>query len=423
MATDSDQPTDDAMLDRLGKLAGGAIPPMTPAQRQRGFAAVSARLAARQRQRGSRLGFGMVGLGAAAVATLFGLYFVARPKALSSGALSYRAEAGEILAGGYLRSFGDQGMTLRFSEGTQFALLPGARGRLQSADQNGAHIAIEQGPARIEVTHRPGARWLVDAGPFLITVKGTVFTVAWDARSEQLDLRMEKGLVSVTGPVLENVISVRAGQRLAINLPKKEVLLHEIDGSPERPATKSGGMAVLVRAAPVSPPVAEHARAPVRARVTSFGWAAALATGDVESILGEVERLGLKRALSEASNEDLSALADAARYRRQEDVARQALLTQRSRFSGSGRAGDAAFLLGRLEESHEVGRRKALEWYDLYLEGAPSGAYASEALGRKMIATHKLMGSEAARTVADEYLERFPTGAYAGAARALRQTP
>jgi TolA-binding protein len=143
----------------------------------------------------------------------------------------------------------------------------------------------------------------------------------------------------------------------------------------------------------------------------------------VDSILGDVERLGLKRSLGEASSDDLSALADAARYRRQQDIARQSLLAQRSRFPGSGRACDAAFLLGRLEESNEGGGPKALEWYDQYLEGAPTGAYASEALGRKMIATQKLMGGKAARAVAQEYLERFPTGAYAGAARALRQTP
>ena len=155
----------------------------------------------------------------------------------------------------------------------------------------------------------------------------------------------------------------------------------------------------------------------------SYGWAAALAAGEVDSILGDVERHGLKRSLGEASSDDLSALADAARYRRQQDIARQSLLAQRSRFPGSGRACDAAFLLGRLEESNEGGGPKALEWYDQYLEGAPNGAYASEALGRKMNATQKLMGGKAARAVAQEYLERFPTGAYAGAARALRQTP
>jgi TolA-binding protein len=425
------------MLDQLVQIASRAIPPMTPPRQQRGFAAVSARLAARPGRRSRRFQLGLVALGAGAAACALWLVLATRVKTPASAVITYRVEAGEILAGGYLRSFGDRGMTLHFSEGTKLALLPGARGRLHSVDDKGARIAIEQGPARIEVAQRPGAHWLVEAGPFLMSVKGTVFTVGWNAKSEQLDLRMEKGLVSVTGPILENVILVRSGQQLAIDLPKKEVVLHESQSAREQLATKAGALPAVTASEPAlaPPPAAPPARGaalPGRAgrRVAtrtqapgSYGWAAALAAGDVDSILGDVERLGLKRSLGEASSDDLSALADAARYRRQQDIARQALLAQRSRFPDSRRACDAAFLLGRLEESREGGGPKALEWYDQYLEGAPTGAYASEALGRKMIAMQKLMGGKAARAVAQEYLEQFPTGAYAGAARALRQTP
>jgi len=99
------------------------------------------------------------------------------------------------------------------------------------------------------------------------------------------------------------------------------------------------------------------------------------------------------------------------------------LLAQRSRFPSSARARDAAFLLGRQEEVREDNARKALSWYERYLEEAPSGAYAGEALGRKMIVTQELMGVAAAQRVAEDYLRRFPTGTYAGAARALRQGP
>jgi hypothetical protein len=84
---------------------------------------------------------------------------------------------------------------------------------------------------------------------------------------------------------------------------------------------------------------------------------------------------------------------------------------------GSPSALDAAFLLGRLEESGQAGIGEAVHWYDTYLAGAPSGPYASEALGRKMMATKQLRGSAEAETLAREYLRRFPTGPYA--ARAL----
>jgi hypothetical protein len=78
---------------------------------------------------------------------------------------------------------------------------------------------------------------------------------------------------------------------------------------------------------------------------------------------------------------------------------------------------DAAFLLGRLDE---VGQpRAAISWYDHYLEEAPAGAYASEALGRKMTAIHRLDGSERARPVAEQYLQRYPSGPYSALAQTI----
>jgi TolA-binding protein len=127
--------------------------------------------------------------------------------------------------------------------------------------------------------------------------------------------------------------------------------------------------------------------------------------------------------LEKAPSEDLFALADAARYGRRASLARAALLAERRRFPGSPRSLDAAFLLGRVEESTERGRHRAIEWYDEYLAHAPTGAYVAEALGRKMILTDELEGVASARPVAEEYLRRFPRGSYAGSARALRRVP
>jgi len=72
-------------------------------------------------------------------------------------------------------------------------------------------LAIERGHGIGESGAPSGCAWLVDAGPFLITVQGTTFTVSWDASGEQLDLRMKEGMVSVTGPLSEGAITVRCG--------------------------------------------------------------------------------------------------------------------------------------------------------------------------------------------------------------------
>jgi TolA-binding protein len=152
-------------------------------------------------------------------------------------------------------------------------------------------------------------------------------------------------------------------------------------------------------------------------------WAEALASGDWDRILADVDRHGVKRTLAETSSEDLFVVADAARYRRRTGLAREALLAERKRFPESARALDAVFLLGRLEESNERGTAKAIHLYEEYLARAPSGTYASEALGRRMMATSELEGAARAQVIAQEYLRRFPSGTYAGAARALLRAP
>jgi TolA-binding protein len=421
-----------ATIERAAEFVRSASAPMTLAQSESGLDLVRARLAGRQRQRVRLFRLSAVGVGATACALLW-VFAGARIVAPKTTSLAYQVEGGEIVDGGYLRSLGSAGVRLRFAEGSELEFLAGARGRLRTVDANGARFAIERGTASVKVAHRPGAHWLVDAGPFLIAVKGTTFTVAWDATGEQLDLRMEQGMVSVTGPLSEGAITVSAGQRLAINLPKREVVLRDMDGVAVSPSASVSPAPEMGPGKPgldsergesagdaMGPRPSVHARSAV---AWTRSWTAALVAGDMDSILRDVERRGLERCLAEGSGEDLSALADAARYRRRDSIAKQALLAQRSRFPGSARALDAAFLLGRQEEVREDNARKALSWYERYLEEAPSGAYAGEALGRKMIVTHELMGVAAARKVAEDYLRRFPAGTYAGAARALRQGP
>jgi hypothetical protein len=85
-------------------------------------------------------------------------------------------------------------------------------------------------------------------------------------------------------------------------------------------------------------------------------------------------------------------------------------------------ANDAAFLLGRLEETAQHSEL-ALTWYERCLTESPHGTYVSEGLGRKMTVIQRLHGDDRARPVAEEYLRRFGNGTYAAAARALTRAP
>jgi TolA-binding protein len=421
-------------VSSLTDLARQSVVPLNTEKMAHGLGAVRARLADRRRQRNRRVR----SLMAAALAVLVFAGAKTVPHLLQPPALTYAAQGGQIVEGGYLRSDEGEHLVLRFDEGSELNFPAGTRGRLRMVDHHGATVALEQGTVDVKVVHRPHARWLIEAGPFQIHVLGTSFDVGWDSASESLDLHMRQGLVSVSGPLAEGAISVRAGQRLAVSLPGKKVVLQDVGTHLSEGASPSADMGksdtgTSARPAPVAPaeaPVHAPALAPsstshASTRVpspTGPKWAATVAEGKWDLILKETERRGLQAILTAASGEDLAALADAARYGRRDDIARQALMAQRRRFPGSPRAHEAGFQLGRLDEA-SGSERGALAWYEAYLAEAPQGSFAAEALGRKMVTTRRIMGSRAARTLAEDYLRRFPDGTYAGAARAIQQAP
>jgi TolA-binding protein len=414
--------------DELTEFARKDGTDMTVRQRAHGFQRLKVKWQARSRARG-----GLVPLAVTLSAMIATLALVAAKLGMFSNRespLSYELHSGHIDKNGAIEGEPLERPTLRFSDGTEVALSPGSRARLQSVHGHGARIDL-QGQARVHVAHWPGAQWLFDAGPYLISVKGTQFVADWKQTEEQLEVRLAQGSVAVSGPVLQEPIILHAGQKLTIHVREKEVLIRDIDSpaadAPAPPA-ESGWIAIpptTPTPLPSREPVAKRSHsspAPASTKPSPRRWAAALASGKVDTILEQAESGGIEATLAEAGPDDIAALADAARYRQREDLARNALSTQRRRFPGSRWSSDAAFLLARLEET---GQRLgvALTWYERYLNEAPRGAYAAEALGRKMTVLRGLYGDERARPVAHEYLRKFPGGTYASTARTIASTP
>jgi TolA-binding protein len=262
---------------------------------------------------------------------------------------------------------------------------------------------------------------LFEAGPFEVRVHGTAFSLAWNAVTAQFDLQMDSGVVSVAGPLSGGELTLRSGQRLSVNLGDQETGAGSkpplVTNSPKPDQAANPTAAALPDPEDNRRPDASASagdRSPVVNR-----WRAQLAEGHAAAIVAEAQRQGLGHVLDTADSEDLAALADAARYVGKEEVARRALQAQRQRFPGSKRAAEAAFLLGRLEGESPGGAARALVWYDRCLAEAPSGAYASEALGRKMMVLERSGRHEDAVKIARTYLNRFATGSYAHAARVL----
>jgi ferric-dicitrate binding protein FerR (iron transport regulator) len=411
----------------LTRVARKTLGHMSDAQHARGLEAVRGFGARRRGERRRR--FLVVGGATSAMAVAAFLLGPRVMQRLHDGPpLALQVESGAIDAAGAIVAHADEPAALHFGDGTVIRLGSETRGRLAEVDGRGAHVAIENGSAHVSVVHKPQARWLIDAGPYRITVHGTVFSASWNEAQQRLDVKMERGLISVAGPVTNGPIAVRAGQALTVKLKRSQVLLRDLDRDDVVADTDADaddevrGPAEEEASAPAVAPAPQPARARLAAKTSraqrAKSWSAALSAGDFDSILEEAER-DLGHALATRGTDDLAALADAARYRRHDDVARRALLAQRRRFAGTPRAADAAFFLGRLDENGGRGHEPALAWYERYLDEAPRGSYVAEALGRKMIAVEELHGAAAARNVAEQYVHRFPRGSYAGAAHAL----
>jgi ferric-dicitrate binding protein FerR (iron transport regulator) len=414
----------DRAVSELVALAEKSVQPTPPEQLTRRWTKLRLNLARAKRPRRSAL----APLFAAAMLVVLagGGWLFVRGRASK---LSFDVDGGAVVSGGFVKANTDVGPTLRFSDGTNVALTSRTKVRLLSTESDGPKVAIDDGEARVRVFHREGTRWLFDAGPFTIVVKGTSFVVRWSESDKWLRLYLKSGSVAVSGPLPSGELMVREGQELSVRLREGEIVLRDDE---DARALDWDRRSEPQRAAPEPPPAPGTAPepAPAEARSTASprhreesarDWSRKLAEGKIKQIVEEAQALG-DAAFDNGTSADLDALGDAARYTGKDDLARRAYLAQRRRFANSPRAARAAYLMGRLEEA--AGHSgKALEWFDGYLRDAPSGTYASEALGAKMGVLQRVYGNDKARPVAEEYLRRFPGGSYSAAAQALAARP
>ena len=380
-------PHDDFFL-RIGRLLrASATREPAPADMQATRARFIARAAGSRRLRLGRIVVAAVAVGAIAGGAAMLLLRAGPPlryQVMASGA----APQGSVLQAGTL---------LRFSEGTELELGSDGIGWLAETSAAGARLVMESGTVDARVVPRRGARWTVQAGPFVVRVTGTAFRVRWRRSQGELELELRHGSVVVDGPGFSQVVA--AGQRLQASTARGVVQVAPLETE-----------AAAAPPSPGDPPAARES------------WAARVARGAFASVLEETSAVGLDVVLAQRGAEDLGALATAARLGGRTEVARRALGAQRRRFPSTAAGHEAAFFLGRIAEDTDGDTRAAVGFYDRYLVEAPGGALAQEALGRKLAALGRMPGAAAraqARSTARLYLARFPQGPRAAQARRL----
>jgi hypothetical protein len=346
-------------------------------------------------------------------ATLALLAFVGVVLTHRPAKLEYRVDGPVVADGPWLGAApSGRALAMRFSDGTEVDLGPGSKGRVAELTAEGASVVLGTGVLQARVVHRPHTHWTVAAGPYTIEVTGTAFDVGWSTAGEELDLTLHDGSVIVRGPSLPDGLRVAAGQRLVAHANTGEAQLSSLL-APQPPAEPVASAA--------SPAIEEPS--PVHSTPRPLPtWSEMLADGNFRGVVDAAEARGTDVTLTRGSLADVVALADAARYLHDRALAKRGLLAERARFAGSAEARGAAFVLGRMADDVDA-RDEAIRWYDTYLAESPAGAFAPEALGRKLVALVESGDTGGARSVAKEYLRRFPHGAHAAYARDHSSAP
>jgi len=362
-----------------------------------------------------------------AAALVVGLVFLVSRKAAPI-ALTYHV-TGAVADRGYLQlSDATSSAAVSFSDGSRIRIEPTTSARIAGVNADGAQLVLERGLLEVDVVHRAGTAWTIEAGPYEVAITGTAFSMSWD--SDELTVAMIRGSVMVKGPLAMSGVSVLAGQKLSAREHDHSLSIVDQTRTPNRleheGSPAGAGSAQTQEPAPrpsaTAGATASGGTADMAGSGTSQSWSGRVASGDYRSVLREAEEKDLEATLTNGPLADLAALADAARYLRRNDVARQALVAERSRFPHSGEAHAAQFLLARLvEEKGDI--LGAASGYDLYLRESPRGAFAQEAMGRELALLRSRGDRAAALPVAERYLREFPLGPYTHIARDIAGAP
>jgi hypothetical protein len=311
------------------------------------------------------------------------------------------------------------GSVVRFTDGSELRFDADGRGRVAESTRAGARVVLEDGGVAVEVVHRDGAAWRIEAGPFTVRVTGTKFRVAWQRQDGRFDLAMSEGEVIVEGPTFSQRLV--AGQVMQASTAAGIVHLGWDAAKASTTMATMTSASAATTAALAHKPRARGRRVPTgQPRAAAPSWARQLAQGNLRAVVDEARASGVEQVFARRGLDDLQALCTAARLSGETELGRRALAALRTRFPATPAAAEAAFLLGRLAEDVDGNPAGALLWYERALDEAPAGTLAPEVLGRKLGLLAAADPGEA-RVVARQYLARFPTGAHAVRARALAQ--
>lgn len=371
-----------------------------------------------------------VGFGLATALAAIAVWFTLSPRTLEFSVDGATADGSAIKTGA-------QKTLVEFSDSSWMRVQAHSALDVAVVGEHSALTRLWRGELHAKVHHEKSTNWRFLAGPYEVHVIGTEFDLKWDPDASKLSLAMVEGKVKVVQPNGSSRILTR-GQSIewgGDREPEKAQQAASTLTQPEPPAERPQVAGKLVGNKPKARHLAavarksaqdlEEAEKSVESEVSApekESWTELLAHGEFAQIVDDAQSQGVGNALSGRSASELKALAQAARYTGDSSLARRTWGAIRRRFDGQSQATQAAFFLARIEEG-SGNTTSALRLFDAYLKQAPSGVYASEALGRKVALLSRSSNRARVESTAREYLRRFPRGPYAELARSVVNSP
>ncbi len=374
------------------RLAQAVLPEVTEGRIARQWASIERRLPRRGRARGpawhATVAFAAVPLLAA------GLYW-------------YNSRTGPVPTTGTVIESASTPVTVTLRDGSTLGLDAQTRLRLLRDEPQVVDVELGSGKANFDVTHVTGRTFRVHAGIVQVKVLGTRFEVAKTPRREgtHIQVAVARGVVEVqrqdgTGGIRR----LNAGETWSALISPGTVVDPEFTQESNAASKPKPATAVATVAEP----------APAEATPAEFDF-----TVEDEPALSAKERRLARQRLAALSREraDNSASvfkrANLARRTGQTHEAAAAYTELLRRYPTDGRAGIAAFELGRIRMDALAQPKAAVEAFTIALRSSPRASYREDAMARIVVARDQLGDREACRVARDQYLRDFPGGVHA----------
>jgi tetratricopeptide (TPR) repeat protein len=282
-----------------------------------------------------------------------------------------------------LETAGDA-MAVGLDDGSRLELAAHTKVRVSGNEPSAMALELEHGRVDCDITHRPGRHFTVAAAGVTVRVKGTKFGVELAPSRDRVDVDVERGLVEVSWNKGAERRDLAAGEHWSIDLAQ--------------PAPVRSGEAATPSETPEPPGASDAGDAEPDSR-----------TGP------DSAKSGPARPPHEVGARELLDLGNAARRAGDAAGAARAYEQLLTLHPTDGRAGLAAFELGRLRMDRLGDVPGAIQALQKAVMMAPGAGFREDAMARLVDAYTRAGATDRCRSAQRAYLSSYPNGVHATA--------